>query len=91
MLAARHGREAVIDFLLEHGADLDVTAKYNLSALMLAVLNRHTRVAERLVDAGANTQVRGTGAPGFAEKTARELAEHANLDDLAAYIARAGG
>ena len=91
MLAALNGRDAIVRILLENGADIDVTAKYNLSALMLAVVNRHSGVAKQLVDAGANTQIRGGGAPGFAQKTARELAEHANLDDLAAYIARAEG
>lgn len=89
MLAALHGRDAVVRVLLENGADMDVTAKYNLSALMLAVINRHSGVAKQLVDAGANTQIRGGGAPGFFQKTAGELAEHGNLDDLAAYIARA--
>lgn len=91
MLSALHGRDAVVRILLENGADLDVTAKYNLSALMLAVINRHSEVAKQLVDAGSNTQIRGTGTPGFFQKTARELAEHAKLDELAAYIAQAEG
>ena len=91
MLAALHGRDAVVRVLLDNAADKDVTAKYNLSALMLAVINRHTTIAKQLVDAGANTQIRGSGAPGFAHKTAREVAEHAGLDDLAAYIAQVEG
>ena len=90
MLAALHGRDAVVRVLLDNAADKDVTAKYNLSALMLAVINRHTTIAKQLVDAGANTQIRGSG-PGVAHKTARELAEHAGLDDLAAYIAQVEG
>ncbi len=89
MLAALHGRDEVVRLLLHHGAELDVTAKYRLSALMLAVINRRTEVAKRLVDAGANTRLRGSGAPGFAGKTARELAEQGGLADLAAYIAAA--
>ena len=40
MLAARHGRDATVALLIEHGAVLDVTAKYGLSALMLAVVKR---------------------------------------------------
>ena len=91
MLAALHGQDAVVRVLLDNGANMDVTGKYNLSALMLAVINRHTTIAKQLVDAGANTQIRGSGAPGFAHKTARELAEHAGLDDLAAYIAQVEG
>jgi ankyrin repeat protein len=91
MLAAMHGQEEVVGVLLENGADMDVTAKYALSALMLAVINRHTGVAKQLVDAGASTRPRGSGAPGFAGKSARDLAEHAGLLDLAAYIAQAEG
>ncbi|MCP4328355.1 MAG: ankyrin repeat domain-containing protein [Alphaproteobacteria bacterium] len=91
MLAALHGREKVLCLLADRGADKDVTAKYGLSALMLAVLNRHSGVAEYLVDAGADTRLRGSGAPGFADKTARQLAEHGGLADLAAHIAAADG
>ncbi len=91
MLAAKHGRAEVARVLLEHGAGLDVTAKYGLSALMLAAVNRHAEIAKRLVDAGADTGLKGTGAPGFAGKTAAELADDAGLADLAAYIARAAG
>ena len=91
MLAALHGRDEVVRLLLDHGADRDVTAKYGLSALMLAVINRRIGVAKRLVDAGADPRLRGSGAPGFAGKTARELAEHGGLTDLAAYIAGAEG
>lgn len=88
MLAALYGQAEVVRVLLEHGVELDVTAKYGLSALMLAVVNRHTEVAKQLVDAGANTQLCGSGAPGFAGKTARELAEHGGLSELADYITR---
>ncbi len=89
MLAALHGRDEVVRLLLQHGAELDVTAKYGLSALMLAVVNRRSEVARRLVDAGASTEIRGSGAPGFAGKTARQLAEQAGLAELAAHIAGA--
>jgi len=91
MLAALHGRDELARLLLENGADLDVTAKYGLSALMLAVINRHSGIARRLVDAGASTTLRGSGAPGFAGKTAHQLAEHGGLAELAVYIAGAGG
>ncbi len=91
MLATLHGRDEAVRLLLEKGADMDVTAKYGLSALMLAVINRHTGIGKQLVDAGANTLMRGSGAPGFAGKTAHQLAEYGGLADLAAYIARAEG
>lgn len=74
MLAAREGRAGVVEWLVEHGAMLDVTAKYGLSALMLAVVNGHVDVVRLLVRAGANRELTGTGAPGFAGKTALDLA-----------------
>lgn len=83
MLAALHGHTAVAELLLANRADPDVTAKFGLSALMLAIINRHTVIAEGLIDAGADPSLRGTGAPGFAGKTAGDLARDAGLDALA--------
>ncbi|MGD8958005.1 MAG: ankyrin repeat domain-containing protein [Chromatiaceae bacterium] len=87
MLAARHGHEQVVQLLLGKEAALDVTAKYRLSALMLAVINRQAGIAKMLVAAGADTTLRGSGAPGFSGKTAADLAEDAGLKGLASYLA----
>ena len=89
MLAATHGNDGVVRVLLAQGADTDITAKYGLSALMLAVINRHVNSARQLVDAGADLSSTGSGAPGFAGKTALDLAQHGGLTELAAYIAAA--
>jgi ankyrin repeat protein len=91
MLAARHGHDATVALLIDHGASLDVAAKYGLSALMLAVVNHHDGIARRLVAAGADLALQGTGAPGFAGKTARALAQDSGQVELAADIAAAGG
>lgn len=91
MLAALYGRDDVVRLLLSKGADTDVTAKFRLSALMFAVINHHAGIAECLVGAGANTALRGSGASGFAGKSAFDLAEHNGQTDLAALIARADG
>jgi hypothetical protein len=82
MLAAHHGHEALVDLLIEHGANLDVTAKYSLSALMLAVIAGHTEIVRRLVQAGANRRLHGSGAPGFAGKTAHDLAVAHGMKEL---------
>src|SRR5262245_6192839 len=74
MRAAHGGHTEVASVLLEHGAAPDVTAKYGLSALMLAVVGGHPETARLLVRAGADRSLRGSGAPGFAGKTARDLA-----------------
>ena len=74
MLAAHRGHAAIVELLIEHGADLDVTAKYSLSALMLAVIAGHEGIVRALMRAGADRSLRGSGAPGFAGKTAYDLA-----------------
>jgi len=74
MLAAHRGELGVVRILLRAGADLDRTAKFGLSALMLAVVGGHDAVARELAADGANLRLVGSGAPGFAGKTAAQLA-----------------
>ncbi|HEX6660142.1 MAG TPA: ankyrin repeat domain-containing protein [Ilumatobacter sp.] len=86
MRAAHAGHADAVDWLIDHGADLDYTSKFHLSALMLAIIAGHPRVARRLVAAGADTTITGTGAPGFHGKTAADLASERGDKRLAAYI-----
>jgi ankyrin repeat protein len=83
MLAALGGHFAAVQVLLAAGANPDVTAKFGLSALMLAVINGHEPVARALAAAGADLSLTGSGAPGFAGKTAADLARDRGLSDLA--------
>ncbi|HEY7628873.1 MAG TPA: ankyrin repeat domain-containing protein [Ilumatobacteraceae bacterium] len=79
----RHGQTAlmnaartdIVEWLVGKGAELDHTAKFHLSALMLAVITVNDRIARLLVDASADTSIRGSGAPGFHDKTAADFAE----------------
>lgn len=86
MRAARAGDAEVVRVFLDAGAGLDHTAKYHLSALMLAALGGHARVVEMLLAAGASRELRGSGAPGFHEKTALDLAEQHGHADVAALL-----
>lgn len=90
MIAAHRGHAALVQWLVEQGAELDHTAKYGLSALMFAALGAHTECARTLVEAGADLSLRGTGAPGFAGRTALDLAI-ARGDSLTAGILHARG
>jgi uncharacterized protein len=74
MLAAHAGYGEVVEILIAHQANLNVMAKFGLGALMLALVAGHTEVSHLLAKAGANLSLRGTGAPGFADKTAFDLA-----------------
>jgi ankyrin repeat protein len=82
MLAAHAGHREVVETLIAHRANLDVTAKFGLSALMLAVVAGHAEVARVLAKAGADLSLRGTGAPGFAGKTAYDLAVDRGMLEL---------
>jgi hypothetical protein len=86
MLAAHAGHRAVVETLLAHGANLNVTAKFGLSALMLAVVAGHTEIARLLARAGSDLSLRGSGAPGFANKTAFDLALARGMHEIAAEL-----
>jgi len=87
MLAAHKGHLDVVEHLVGRGTDLNVRAKFGLSALMLAIVAGHETVACALVRAGANLTTLGTGAPGFAEKSAYDLAKEQGMAALCAEIA----
>lgn len=88
MLAARGGHLEAVEALIAAGAKLNTTAKFGLSATMLAVINDHQSVARALAAAGADLSIAGSGAPGFAGKTAAALALDRGLKELAAELAR---
>lgn len=82
MLAAHAGHHEAVATLIAHRADLNITAKFGLSALMLAVVAGHTEVARLLAKAGADLSLQATGAPGFADKTAYDLAVERGMLEL---------
>jgi uncharacterized protein len=82
MLAAHAGHGEVVATLVHHRANLNITAKFGLSALMLAIIAGHTEIARLLAKAGADLSIRGTGAPGFADKTAYDLAVARGMQEV---------
>ena len=82
MLAAHAGHCEVVEILIAHRANLDITAKFGLSALMLAIVAGHEEVARLLAKAGADLSLPGTGAPGFSDKTACDLAVERGMLEL---------
>jgi uncharacterized protein len=87
MLAAQAGHLRLVQLLIDHGCHLNVTAKFGLSAVMLAVIAGHKEIARALAHAGADLTLQGTGAPGFAGKTAADLAAALGWNDLAIELA----
>lgn len=49
---------------------------------MLAIIAKHSDIARMLVRAGADLRIRGSGAPGFAGKTAYDLAVAGKMEEL---------
>lgn len=86
MRAAHAGDCAAVEVLIAQRASLNVTAKFGLSALMLAVIAGHAKIAHLLAKAGADLTLRGTGAPGFAGKTAHDLAVERGMLELSAVL-----
>ncbi len=86
MLASHAGHLEAVRVLISGGAALDHRAKFGLTATMLAVVGGHKQVAIALARAGADLTVRGRGAPGFADKTAAELAREGGNPELAAQL-----
>ena len=86
MLAAHAGQREVVKTLIAHRANLNVTAKFGLSALMLALVAGHGEIAHLLARAGADLSLTGTGAPGFAGKTAYDLAVERGMLELSAEL-----
>ncbi len=83
MLACLSGSLEAVQLLVRAGANLDVTAKYSLSAAMLAAVNGHEEILRFLKSAGADLSLRGSGAPGFHEQTVADLARASGLEALA--------
>ena len=74
MWAAKEDRGQLVEWLIQHGACMNHTAKFGLSAVMLAVVRGHIDVVRKLTNAGANLDLKGTGPPGFASRSALDLA-----------------
>ena len=83
MLAAHAGHREMVDLLIAHRANLNVTAKFGLSALMLAIVAGNEEISILLARAGTDLSLRGSGAPGFAGKTAYDLAAERGMQELA--------
>ena len=86
MLAAYAGHRQVVAELVDAGARLDVVAKFGMSALMMAIVGGQVEVALQLAQAGADRTIRGTGPPGFAGKTAADLARERGMKVLVAEL-----
>lgn len=86
MLAAHAGHCEIVEILIAHRANLNITAKFGLSALMLALIAGHAEAAHLLAKAGTDLSLKGSGAPGFAGKTAYDLAVERGLLELSAEL-----
>ncbi|KAL3074640.1 hypothetical protein niasHT_033667 [Heterodera trifolii] len=77
--AASRGYLAVVNFLIEHGADIQHADVQGLNALMWAVKRGRTEMARHLVAIGADTDQRNTEG-----KRAQDLAEESGNAEMVA-------
>ena len=56
--AAFYGDEKKVDFLLKNGANPNIQDDYGYTPLMQTVEGNHARIAQRLLDAGANYKLK---------------------------------
>ncbi|KAL3116323.1 hypothetical protein niasHT_002406 [Heterodera trifolii] len=75
--AASRGHLAIVNFLIEHGADLQHADVEGYNALMWAVLNERTEVARHLVAIGADIHHKDIDG-----KSAREMAEESGNAEM---------
>lgn len=59
--AAEKGELFAVEFLINHGADLDATDKYGNTALHRAAIKEHRSVVQALLDSQANPNLRAFG------------------------------
>lgn len=85
-LAARNGYTAVIEALLQAGADINALEGTQSTALMYAAYYGHLEAVELLLEEGAELNVRDQGG-----QTALYWANFRNYPDIAALISAAGG
>jgi ankyrin repeat protein len=94
MTASRTGAEGPVSLLLERGAKVNASEQWRgQTALMWAVAQKHPAVARRLIEAGADVQVRSKGGlspllfavrAGDIEASRLLLSAGANVNDKAA-------
>ncbi|KAL1504215.1 hypothetical protein AB1Y20_010624 [Prymnesium parvum] len=67
MVAAGKGNTALVEWLLHHGADVNLQQKRGTTALMMASVNAHVDVVCLLLDAGAQVDLRSSTKNGQSE------------------------
>jgi len=62
MNAVYWGNLETATLLVQHGAELNHTAKLNLTALFLAVIGNRPEFVKLLVEAGADPEIKGSNS-----------------------------
>jgi len=83
--AATGGHDPVVDYLIDHGANLDARSPNGTTALMMAIHEHHARTAQLLIDRGADVTLRNQDGA-----SALSWAKVNNEDALVRELRRAG-
>ncbi|HKY42474.1 MAG TPA: ankyrin repeat domain-containing protein [Pyrinomonadaceae bacterium] len=79
--AARNGHTEVVEYLLDHGAQVDAKGVFGATGLHWAAINGHRRTVELLIARGANLAIRDVRFNSTPEGWANE-GDHTDLADL---------
>jgi ankyrin repeat protein len=83
--AATGGHDPIVDYLIDHGANLDARSPNGTTALMMAIHEHHARTAQLLIDRGADVTLRNQDGA-----SALSWAKVNNEDALIRELRRAG-
>ncbi|HEY3554537.1 MAG TPA: ankyrin repeat domain-containing protein [Casimicrobiaceae bacterium] len=83
--AATGGHDPIVDYLIDHGANLDARSPNGTTALMMAIHEHHARTAQLLIDRGADVTLRNQDGA-----SALSWAKVNNEDALVRELRRAG-
>jgi len=76
--AVKSRRFEAVECLVKYGADVNCIDQYNTTPLMIAVVDNMPKIAESLLNNGANTRIVQMGT----NRTALQIAEHNNFPVL---------
>src|SRR6478735_2349027 len=83
--AARNGDEAIVDLLLDHGADVNFLSDEKRTALHIATLEGHIMVMKMLIEADADVTLKDANG-----RTALSLAKENSNDAAIRLLCQSG-
>ena len=72
-----------MEYLLDHGADINASTHFNETALFWAAVKEHVQAVELLLSRNADTTIRNNKG-----QTASDVAKEANLEEMVKLLSK---